>query len=139
LRLMLPEPRGTYDTVGEKVCQELAHFEFAKAKRGQGYELTTAGSKTLGLLNQKNFVEVRRRMALIHLKTYDNLRAVVHCHIAQNGILSPSVETTMVIDTAYVAALLKPTFGIAAESEAEAFLEQMKERAPRKIEDALRE
>jgi hypothetical protein len=31
LRLMLPEPKGTYDTVGEKVCQELAHFEFAEA------------------------------------------------------------------------------------------------------------
>lgn len=139
LRLMLPEPRGTYDTIGEKVCQELAHFEFANAKRGRGHELTTAGTKTLGLLNQKNFVEVRRRMALIHLKTYDNLRAVVHCHIVQKGILSPFVEPMIGIDTTYVAALLRPTFGFTAESEAEAFLEQMKERAPKKIEDALRE
>jgi hypothetical protein len=139
LRLMLPEPKGTYDTVGEKICQELAHFEFAEAKRGRGYELTTAGMKTLGLLNEKNYAEVRCRMALIHLKTYANLQAIVHCHIVQNGILSPSVETTKGIDTAYVAALLQPTFGTSAESEAETVLEQMRERSPKKIEDALRE
>ena len=48
LRLMLPEPKGTYDTVGEKVCQELGHFEFADAKKGRGYELTTSGIKLLG-------------------------------------------------------------------------------------------
>jgi hypothetical protein len=139
LRLMLPEPKGTYDTVGEKVCQELAHFEFAGAKKGRGYELTTAGMETLRLLNERNYVEVRRRMALIHLTTYANLQAVVHCHIARNGILSPSVETTKAIDSAYIAALLRPTFGTNAESEAEVFLEEMKERSPKKIEDALRE
>jgi hypothetical protein len=72
LRLMLPEPKGTYDTVGEKVCQELGHFEFADAKKGRGYELTTAGIETLGLLNEKNFFEIRRRMALVHLRTYGN-------------------------------------------------------------------
>ena len=54
LRLMLPEPKGTYDTVGEKVCQELAHFEFAESKRGRGYELTSKGMETLGLLNERN-------------------------------------------------------------------------------------
>jgi hypothetical protein len=139
LRLMLPEPKGTYETVGEKVCQELGHFEFADAKKGRGYELTAAGIETLGLLNEKNFFEIRRRMALIHLKTYGNLQAVVHCHIAQNGILRPSVETSRVIDTAYVATLLRPTFGVTAESEAQEFLEQMKGRSPKKIEDALRE
>jgi hypothetical protein len=139
LRLMLREPKGTYDTVGEKVCQELAHFAFAETRRGRGYELTTTGREILGLLNEKNHVEVRRRMALIHLRTYANLQAVVHCHIAQNGVLSPSVETTRAIDTGYVAALLRPTFATTAESEAEAFLEQMKERSPKKIEDALRE
>jgi len=139
LRSMLPEPKGTYDTVGEKVCQELAHFEFAEAKRGRGYELTTKGMETLGLLNDRNYFEVRRRMALVHLETYANLQAVVHCHIARKGILSPSVEATRPIDTAYVEALLRPTFGRAAQSEAEAFLEETKERSPKKIEDALRE
>lgn len=139
LRLMLPEPKGTYETIGEKVCQELGHFELARAKRGQGYELTTAGIETLALLNEKNYVDLRRRMALIHLKTYANLQAIVHYHIVRNGILSPSVDTTRTIDTAYVAALLRPTFGTAAEREAEAFLEQTEERTPKKVEDALRE
>ena len=31
LRLMLPEPRGTFETAGEKVCQELVHMQFAKS------------------------------------------------------------------------------------------------------------
>ena len=139
LRLMLPEPKGTYDAVGEKVCQELAHFEFAESKRGRGYELTTLGMETLSLLNEKNFAEIRRRMALVHLKTYANLRAVVHCHITQNGIMGPTVETARTIDTAYVAALLRPTFGTAAETEAQAFLEEGKPRSAKKAEDALRE
>jgi hypothetical protein len=139
LRLMLPEPKGTYDTIGEKVCQELAHFEFAEAKKGRGYELTTVGMETLRLLNEKNYVEVRRRMAIVHLKTYANLQAVVHRHIALKEILSPAVETTKVIDAGYVATLLRPTFGTAAESESEEFLVQFKERSPKKIEDALRE
>lgn len=139
LRLMLPEPKGTYDTVGEKVCQELVHFRFAEAKKGRGYELTPAGTDTLGLLDDRNYVEVRRRMALIHLETYVNLQAVVHCHIARNGILNPLVESTRTIDATYVAALLRPTVGPAAEIEAESFLEERKERSPKKIEDAVRE
>jgi hypothetical protein len=139
LRLMLPEPKSTYETVGEKICQELAHFEFAESKKGRGYELTTAGVETLGLLNDKSYVELRRRMALVHLRTYGNLQAVVHAHISQNGISSPSVESSRTMDAAYVAALLRPTFGAAAESEAEAFLEQRTERTPKQIEDALRE
>ncbi len=139
LRLMLPEPKSTYETVGEKICQELAHFEFAEATKGRGYELTTAGMETLGLLNDKSYLALRRRMALIHLKTYANLQAVVHIHIAQKGIPSPAVETTKTIDTAYLAALLRPTFGTAAEGEAEELIEPMKERTPKQVEDALRE
>jgi hypothetical protein len=139
LRLMLPEPKGTYDTVGEKVCQELAHFEFAESKRLQGYGLTPAGMEILGLLNEKAFAEVRRKMSIVHLKTYANLQAVVHSHIVQNGILSPLVETARVIDAPYITALLKPTFGIAAKNEAETFLGQTNELSPKKIEDALRD
>src|SRR5438270_9150036 len=67
LRLMLPEPRSTYETVGEKICQELAHFEYAEATKERGYELTATGMETLGLLNDKNYLELRRRMALVHL------------------------------------------------------------------------
>ena len=42
---MLPEPKGTYDTVGEKICQELAHFEFAEAKKGVGTNSQPRGWK----------------------------------------------------------------------------------------------
>jgi hypothetical protein len=139
LRLMLPEPKSTYESVGEKICQELAHFEFAEATKGRGYELTIAGMETLALLNEKDYLELRRRMALVHLMTYANLQTVVHVHITQKGILSPLVEATKTIDTSYVAGLLRPTFGSSSESEAEGFLEQIKERSPKKIEDALRE
>ena len=64
LRLMLPEPKSTYDTVGKKVCQELVHFDFAAAVVGQGYHLTPSGEHTLTLLNEKKFVELRRIMCL---------------------------------------------------------------------------
>jgi hypothetical protein len=136
---MLPEPKGTYDTVGEKVSQELVHFEFASAKKGRGYVLTAEGMDTLRLLNERRYVALRRTMALIHLKTYANLQAVVHCHIAQNGLLNPVVEATRAIDAAYLATLMQPTFGTTAEHEAEELLKQVRERSPKKIEDAVRE
>lgn len=139
LRLMLPEPKSTYETIGEKICQELAHFGFTEAIKGRGYELTAVGIETLTMLNEKNFLELRRRMALVHLKTYTNLQAVVHAHITHNGILSPIVEATRTIDTAYVAALLRPTFGPTAQSEAEQFLVDRGECTAKQIEGALRE
>jgi hypothetical protein len=37
LRLMLPEPKSTFETVGERICQELAHFRFLEATDGRGY------------------------------------------------------------------------------------------------------
>lgn len=139
LRLMLPEPKGTYDTVGEKICQELAHFGYAEGTKGQGYTLTPVGSEILGLLNEKQYVELRRRMALIHITTYANLQAVVHAHIVNKGIFSPVVEASKSIVQTYIFKLLQPTFGPDAEIEAEKFLEQHKNRSPKKIEDALRE
>jgi hypothetical protein len=139
LRLMLPEPNSAYESVGEKVCQELVHFAFAEATKGRGYELTRAGTDVLALLNERKHTDLRRRMALIHLKTYDNLQAVVHTHITHKGVLSPVVEATKSIDTAYIATLLRPTFGPLAQQEAEQFLENLQERSPKKIEDALRE
>lgn len=139
LRLMLPEPKSTYETIGEKVCQELAHFGFAVASKRRGYELTTEGLETLGLLNDKRFVELRRRMSVVHLATYENLQAVVHAHIAHAEILSPVVEATRVVDTGYMAALLRPTFGAAAEPEAEVFLSETTGRSAKNVEDRLRE
>jgi hypothetical protein len=139
LRLMLPEPKGTYETVGEKVCQELAHFGYAEGTKGQGYALTSAGYEVLGLLNDKEYVDLRRRMALVHLKTYANLQAVVHAHIANRGIFSPVVEASKPIDIRYITGLLRPTFGSTADIEAEQFLEKHKDRSPKQTEDALRE
>lgn len=139
LRLMLPEPKGTYETVGEKVCQELAHFEYAEPTKGHGYTLTPAGSEVLALLNGKEFVELRRRMALVHLKTYANLQAVVHAAISNKGLLLPVVEASRTIDTKYLAGLLRPSMDGTAEMEAERFLDKGKGLTPKQTEDALRE
>jgi hypothetical protein len=139
LRLMLPEPKGTYETVGEKVCQELAHFEYAEATKGHGYSLTPNGFEILGLLNNKKHVELRRRMAIVHLKTYANLQAVVHGHIVNTGILSPLVEASKTINLDYIICLMRPTFGSTSEIEAEQFLEKNKAKTPKQTEDALRD
>ena len=139
LRLMLPEPKGTYETVGEKICQELGHFEYAEPTKGHGYTLTLLGMETLGLLNEKKHAELRRRMAIIHLKTYANLQAVVHSHIVHKGIFSPVVEASRTIDTSYISGLMKPAFGPASETQAEMFLEKNRDRTPKQMEDALRE
>ena len=139
LRLMLPEPKGTYESVGEKICQELAHFEYAEATKGHGYTLTPTGFEILGLLNNREHVELRRRMAIVHLKTYANLQAVVHAHISNKGILSPSVEASKTIDLSYIVGLLRPTFDSTAEKEAVQFLEKRKDRTAKQTEDALRD
>lgn len=139
LRLMLPEPKSSYDTVGEKVCRELVHFDFATAVKGRGYTLTATGIEALGLLNERKHLDLRRLMALVHLKTYTNLRAVVNTHIARGGVLSPIVEATRTIDIAYIASLLRPTFGPDAESVGTIFLDKSKKRSQKQIEDALRE
>lgn len=47
LRLILPEPRGTFEAAGEKVCRELVHFGFANSAKG-AYELTETGKEALG-------------------------------------------------------------------------------------------
>jgi hypothetical protein len=140
LRLMLPEPKSSYETIGDKVCQELVHFEFASTTKGR-VELTSEGIGVLSLLNEKKHAELRRKMALVHLRTYANLQAVVHTHITQKGILSPIVltkKTESDIDAAHIAALLQPTFGSSAKSRAEQFFEEVQGRTPKQIEDALR-
>jgi hypothetical protein len=40
IRPMLLEPKSTSETVGERICQELAQLEFAEATKGRGYEPT---------------------------------------------------------------------------------------------------
>ena len=66
LRLMLPEPRGTFETVGKKVSQELVHLQFAKSLRG-AYEVTDAGRFILKLLDNREYQELRRVMVEAHV------------------------------------------------------------------------
>lgn len=139
IRLMLPEPKSNYETVGEKVCQELAHFEFADGARNRGYVLTESGRQALGLLDQKKFIELRRLMASVHLRTYSNLFAVVRAHVALGRILSPVVESGRHLDVPYLTSLLTPSFDGAAESEALRLRDRLMNESPKTVEDILRE
>lgn len=119
LRLMLPEPKGTFSSVGEKVCQELVHFHFARVEKNV-YELTKSGRETLGLLNGRRFGDLRRAMIYAHLATYDNLRAVVQRHIEVGSVWRGVIEVEQLSNPDYLERLLKPTFGQkAAEKSAE--------------------
>ena len=137
LRLMLPEPRSTFDTAGEKVCQELVHFDFAKSV-SRTYELTDTGKTVLHFLNNRQYQELRRIMIKTHLQTYDNLRKVVKLHIMQEGVWRPIVEAGKVSDRDYIAELLKPTFGEKASMQAEQVLSELDTISASKLEDALR-
>lgn len=139
LRLLLPEPRGNFETTSEKVCAELVHFGYAQRSHGSGYELTTQGLSTLNLLNRKRFRDLRREMVRVHLKTFDNLRKVVDQHIKLGSIYSPIVEAGRVSDQAYLVDLLKPTFGDDAPSQAADVLATVREAPTAKqMESALR-
>lgn len=138
LRLMLPEPKGTFETVGEKICQELVHFQFAKSVRG-GYELTEAGKAVLELLENHGHVELRRIMATVHLQTYDNLRLVVQKHLELGSIWRPVVDAGQLNGTEYIQKLLEPTFKEEAQTRAAAVLANVEQTTPKKLEDALRE
>ncbi|MYC30069.1 MAG: hypothetical protein F4X65_08280 [Chloroflexi bacterium] len=138
LRLMLPEPRGTFETVGEKVCRELVHFGFAVSAKGV-YELTDRGKETLGLLNAGKHIELRRTMARVHLETYDNLREVVQKHFEIGYIWRPIVETSKLEQKGYFRRLLAPTFPEEAHSVADAIRESLQGLGAKKIEDALQE
>ncbi len=139
LRLMLPEPKSSFDSVGAKVCQELAHFAFALSVKGRGYELTDVGKAALAMLNDKKHAALRRTMALVHLKTYDNLRTVVRSTIAQKAIYFPNIESAHVGDVDYITGLLNPTLGETARESATAIMERTKGQSPKRVEDALRE
>lgn len=135
LRLMLPEPKGIFTTVGEKVCQELVHFQFARVEKGM-YELTESGKKTLGLLNDRRFTELRRTMIYAHLATYDNLRAVVQRHMQVGSVWRCTIEVEQLGKADYLERLLKPTFGEKAAEKATQIRAQGALTA-KQIEDAV--
>ena len=137
LRLMLPEPRGTFDTAGGKICQELVHFEFARSV-SRAYELTESGRAVLNLLENHQYQNLRRVMIEAHLKTYDNLRLVVQKHLELDGVWRPVVEASKVGDSEYIARLLEPTFGDAANEQATEVLSDLIDTNSSKLEDRLR-
>ena len=136
LRLMLPEPRGTFETAGEKICQELVHLQFARSVKG-AYELTVDGKDVLDLLNDHQNQELRRVMARAHLRTYENLRLVVKKHLELEAIWRPVVIADKHDDKDYIARLLAPTFGEEAVQEADQVLSTLDGSSPKKVEYIL--
>lgn len=139
LRLMLPAPRGGFESVGEKVCQELVHLRLAKASRGLGYSLTEEGAIALRLLNEGRHSELRRMMTGLHLKTYDNLREVLSKQLDGACVWSPVVDAKRYTQEDYIERLLKPTLGPQARSIAVVFLQNQSALTPKKTEDLLRD
>lgn len=138
LRLMLPEPRGTFQTVGEKICQELVHFGLAGSGRGSPYELTIFGRMALDLLAEQRYVELRQAMVELHLKTYDNLRAILQAHIDAGAIWQPVVTSDHLSQPDYLPGLLEPTFGQDAPETLAKTLDRESLPPAKKIEDILR-
>ena len=136
LRLMLPEPRGTFETTGIKVCQELVHLGLASSA-SVGYSLTLEGQTTLELLYAKEYRQLRRKMIALHLRTYDNLRAIVQAHLDREAILRPVVDPERENDVSYICDLLKPIFREQAETEAQEAL-SVTQRESKRLEDVLR-
>jgi hypothetical protein len=135
---MLPEPKGTFETVGEKICYELVHFQFARSAEGS-FALTDDGRNVLGLLDTRKYTELRRIMVTAHLQTYDNLRAVVQRHLEVGHILRPIADAAQLSSQEYVRKLLEPTFEERATDVAMAVWGTVKGRSPKKAEDLLQE
>lgn len=136
LRLMLPQPRGTFQGTGEKVCQELVHFRFARSSGGR-YALTEDGYAALSLLESRDFTALRRLMAQVHLQTYDNLRDIVRAHIEAHAVWRPIVEPGRKLDDAYLRNLLKPTFGDNLVDEVALLAGETAGLSAGKVQDAL--
>ncbi len=137
LRLMLDRPRGTYESTGEKIYQELVHFQFARLASGR-YELTEEGRGALSLLNNQQYTDLRRLMVRVHLQTYDNLRVLVQTHLTTGAILSPIVKSPHLSEINYAEKFLKPTFDGIAGVKAKEALDNLPRKSPSKVEDALR-
>jgi len=142
LRLMLAAPRGTFETVGEKVCQELVHLELARSVPGS-YELAGLGQHALSLLDSRRTRELRTLMVQGHLQHYDNLRYILARHIETGGFLRPIVEAARASDMQYLEGLLRPVFASDAPAKASAVVAKVQNargsEVAKRTEDALRE
>lgn len=139
LRLMLPAPRGDFEGIGTKVCQELVHFALAEASYGKGYSLTNAGKAALELLNKGNHVELRRKMIELQLTTYDNLRQVLSRQLDGACVWSAVVDAKQYAQKDYIVRLLRPTFGPQADSVAANILLEGSAESPKKMQDLVRD
>lgn len=137
LRLLLPEPKGSFDTVGEKVCNELSHFGLIVPVRASAYTLTEMGTEVLALLNERRFIELRRLMVRVHLETYDNLRYIVQRHLEEPAIWRPIVEANRLQEVGYFARLLQPNLGEVASEFVEGIEEDLVSKTPSKAEDQI--
>lgn len=137
LRFMLPEPKGTYRSAGEKVCQELRHFGFVIATKGMPFRLTESGLDTLALLEGKRYTDLRRVMTSVHLKTYNNLRAVLLHHLDGKAVWRPVVEERHLSDENYIRRLLEPTFGATTLSHGKAIAELAENSGAKGVESKL--
>jgi hypothetical protein len=88
---MLPAPRGTFSSVGEKVLNELRHFALTESQ-DKRVILSVKGSEALQLLQKSRFTELRRLFVQLHLETYDNLLAVVEYLASGAVVLRPMKE-----------------------------------------------
>ena len=134
LRLMLPQPGGTFSGTGPKTCQELVHFQFARSVKG-GYEVTEAGRSVLRLLASQDYTTLRRLMARVHLQTYDNLRCIVQSHMDTGEVWRPVVEAARMSEKGYLGKLVSTTFG--SETETAVILAKCEGLSPGKVQDAL--
>ena len=135
LRLMLPAPRGRFDTIGERICQELVHLELAEAHGG--YALTESGQQTLALLDDKRHKDLRRAMITAHIKTYDNLRMVLEHHMT-DAFFQPVVTADNLEKRHYLRNLLEPSLGRNSAQALSETLDVANLPTPAKIQDALR-
>lgn len=136
LRLMLPTPGGTFRAAGEKICQELVHFQFATSGQSR-YELAETGRHVLGLLSDQDFTKLRRLMAQIHVQTYDNLRSVVQNHIDSGPVWRPVVDAARIAECDYIEKLLRPTFGTESDAVAAEVKSECVGQPPGKLRDSL--
>jgi hypothetical protein len=135
---MLSAPKGTFETIGDKICQELTHFKLAKSAYGKGLELTEDGKELVTLLNERKHVELRRKLVELHLKTYDNLRYILQRHLELSAIFMPVVEARNINKGTSAVDYLYPTFGQDSANVAASVTDQLERITASKMEDALR-